>query len=76
MSEEEEYTYSDEVQDSHEKLLAENKKLREQIRALKNMEDAVEYDKSLKVVGKGAKRFNAELQELNNKLQMLEKQKK
>lgn len=73
---EEEYTYSDGEPESHEKLLAENKKLREQIKSLKMMEDAVEYDQSLKVVGKGAKRFKAELQELNNKLQQLEKQKK
>ena len=65
-----------------ERLLAENRKLREQIKSLKNMENAIshgpvdgkgETSPQLKVVGKGAKRFEAELQELNNKLQELQR---
>ena len=70
---EEEYSLSDEEKMTEkERLLAENKKLREQIRSLKNMENAVEHDAKLKVVGKGAKRFEAELQELNEKLKNLQ----
>ena len=64
-----EYSLSDgKEMTEKERLLAENRKLREQIRSLKNMENAIEHDATLKVVGKGARRFEAELQELNDKL--------
>ena len=67
---------NDDPQTEKEKLLEENRKLREQIRSLKNMENAIDHNSSLKVVGKGAKRFEAELQELNNKLKQLQSPKK
>ena len=71
-----EYSLSDgDDMTEKERLLAENKKLREQIRSLKNMENAIEHDASLKVVGKGAKRFEAELQDLNDKLKALQARK-
>ena len=62
-----------EQQEERERIIAENELLRSQIKMLENMEGCISHNKTLKIVGKGAKEFeeillalNAELKKMRN----------
>ena len=51
-----------------EMLKKENEILRQQIKSLREMENEIQHNASLKIVGKGAQRFENELLQLNIQL--------
>ena len=64
-----------EQQEEREKIIAENKLLRKQIKMLENMEGCISHNKTLKIVGEGAKDFEEVLLALNMELKKIQKEK-
>ena len=63
-----------EQEEERKKLIAENELLKEQIEMLENMEGVIVHNKTLKIVGKGAKKFEEQLLALSTKLKKQQKQ--
>ena len=57
-----------EQEKEREQLKRENEILRQQIKSLREMENVIQHNASLKIVGKGAQRFEDELLQLNLQL--------
>lgn len=63
---------AEEYNTERERLLAENRKLRRQIKSLQDMENATLHDGKMKIVGRRAKEFEAYLVELNDKIKLVQ----